>query len=74
MLYFIKSGNYCKVGYTRDKKSLFSRMQTYLTHNPSFQLLDLRNGESEDEKFIHILIPDELYHYGEWCVWNKEIA
>ncbi len=36
MLYFIKSGNYCKVGYSRDKKALLSRMRTYLTHNPSF--------------------------------------
>jgi len=27
-----------------------------------------------DEKFIHILIPKELYHYGEWCVWDKRIA
>ena len=26
------------------------------------------------EKEIHLLIPLELYHYGEWCVWNKEIA
>ena len=26
------------------------------------------------EKEIHLLIPPELYHYGEWCVWNKEIA
>ena len=26
------------------------------------------------EKDIHALIPPELYHYGEWCVWNKEIA
>lgn len=26
------------------------------------------------EKEIHALIPPELYHYGEWCVWNKEIA
>ncbi len=26
------------------------------------------------EKEIHALIPKELYHYGEWCVWNKEIA
>ena len=26
------------------------------------------------EKIIHALIPPELYHYGEWCVWNKEIA
>ena len=36
MLYFIKSGNYCKVGYSRDKKALFTRMRNYLTHNPSF--------------------------------------
>ena len=74
MLYFIKSGNYCKVGFSKDSKALFSRMRTYLTHNPSFQILDLRNGEMEDETFIHTLIPKELYHYGEWCVWNKEIA
>ena len=26
------------------------------------------------EKEIHLLIPLELYHYGEWCVWDKEIA
>lgn len=26
------------------------------------------------EKEIHALIPAELYHYGEWCVWNKKIA
>lgn len=74
MLYFIKSGNYCKVGYSKDTKTLFSRMRTYLTHNPSFQILDLQKGDLEDEKFIHILIPSELYHYGEWCVWSKEIA
>ena len=28
----------------------------------------------ETEKEIHALIPPEQYHYGEWCVWNKEIA
>ena len=27
-----------------------------------------------EEKEIHELIPPELYHYGEWCVWSKEIA
>lgn len=26
------------------------------------------------EKEIHNLIPQELYHYGEWCVWSKKIA
>ena len=74
MLYFIKSYDYCKVGYTKDSKAFFERMRKYLTHNPSFQILDIRKGKLEDEKFIHTLIPKELYHYGEWCVWNKEIA
>ena len=49
-------------------------MRTYLTHNPCFQILDIRKGDMEDEKFIHTLIPPELYHYGEWCVWSKEIG
>lgn len=74
MLYFIKSGNYCKVGYSRDKKALLSRMRTYLTHNPSFQILDLQKGDLNTEKEVHALIPPDLYHYGEWCVWSKEIA
>ena len=74
MLYFINSYDYCKVGYTKDSKALFERMRKYLTHNPSYQILDIQKGDMSDEKFIHALIPKELYHYGEWCVWNKEIA
>ena len=74
MLYFIKSGNYCKIGYSRDLKALFTRLRNYLTHNPSFQILDLRKGDMITESHIHSLIPPELYHYGEWCLWNKEIA
>ena len=74
MLYFIKSGNYCKVGYTKDTKAFFIRMRNYLTHNPSFQILDIHNGDTVDETLIHNYIPQNLYHYGEWCVWNKQIA
>lgn len=74
MLYFIKSGNYCKIGYSRDKKALFTRLRNYLTHNPIIQILDLRKGDKITESHIHSLIPPELYHYGEWCLWNKEIA
>ena len=74
MLYFIKSGDYCKVGYTKDSAAFFERMRKYLTHNPSFQILDIRKGDMITEKKIHALIPDELYHYGEWCVWDKRIA
>ncbi len=74
MLYFIKSGNYCKIGFSKDINAFFERMRKYLTHNPSFQILDLRKGDKIRESHIHALIPPELYHYGEWCVWNKEIA
>ena len=27
---------YCKIGFTKDKKSLFVRLRNYLTHNPVF--------------------------------------
>ena len=74
MLYFIKSGNYCKIGYSRDLNSLFTRLRNYLTHNPSFQILDLRSGDKIRESQIHSMIPPDLQHYGEWCVWSKEIA
>ena len=74
MIYFIKSGNYCKIGYSRDKKAFFNRMRTYLTHNPSYQILDIRKGTQKTEENIHNMIPSELLHYGEWCVWSKEIA
>ncbi len=74
MVYFIKSGNYCKVGYSRDKKALLTRMKAYLTHNPSYQILDIRRGDKITERAIHDLIPQKLYHYGEWCVWSWKIA
>ena len=74
MLYFIKSGNYCKIGFTKNRDALFERLRTYLTNNPSFQILDIREGDKITESHIHAKIPSELYHYGEWCVWDKEIA
>lgn len=74
MLYFIKSGNYCKIGYTRDQISLFTRLKNYLTYNPSYQILDLKSGDKIRESQIHSMIPPELHHYGEWFVWSKEIA
>ena len=49
-------------------------MRNYLTYNPSYQILDLRSGDKIRESQILSMIPSELYHYGEWCVWSKEIA
>ena len=74
MLYFLKSGNYCKVGYTKNVTTFFDRMRKYLTHNPSYQILDIQKGDMTDEQMIHAFVPKELYHYGEWCVWDKEIG
>ena len=74
MLYFMKSFDYCKVGYTKNWRTLFERMRKYLTHNPSYQIMDLQKGDKNDERFIHAFINKELYHYGEWCVWDKKIA
>ena len=62
MLYFIKCYDYCKVGYTKDSKAFFERMRKYLTHNPSFQILDIRKGKLEDEKFI-LAHADRLRHF-----------
>ena len=74
MIYLIKSGNYCKIGYSMNKKTFFSRMRTYLTHNPSYQILDIRKGTKKTEEKIHNMIPSKLHHYGEWFVWSKKIA
>ena len=74
MLYFLKSGDFCKVGYTKNVTTFFDRMRKYLTHNPSFQILDIQKGDMTDEQMIHAFIPKELYHYGEWCVWRKKIG
>lgn len=74
MIYFIKSGNYCKMGFSDTSKTLFTRMRTYLTHNPTFQILDIQKGNKVTEHELHALIPEKYHHYGEWCIWNKEIA
>ena len=62
MLYFIKSGNYCKIGYSRDLKALFTRLRNYLTHNPSFQILDLRKGDKITEENVRSIRPGNGMH------------
>ena len=41
MLYLIESGNYIKIGFSKDLDSLKNRMITYKTHNPDIKLLGL---------------------------------
>ena len=79
MLYFIKSQNYLKIGYSRTEKSLVQRIKDYKTHNPNFIILDIvKDGKQEDETTLHHIIKNYKY-YNEWFydnpyvhkVWNN---
>lgn len=69
MLYLIKSGNYIKVGYS---KNVDKRMCCYNTCNPDYLLLDAVEGTTKDESEFHKLISS--YHYKlEWFLYNENI-
>lgn len=73
MLYFIKSQNYLKIGYSRTEKSLVQRMKDYRTHNPNFIILDIvKDGRQEDETALHHIIKNYKY-YSEWFYDNPYI-
>lgn len=46
MLYFVKTQDYYKIGFTED---LEGRMKNYVTHNPIIELLGIRDGCKLDE-------------------------
>lgn len=50
MLYFIKTEDWYKVGFTT---SIKSRMESYATHNPSAVLLGVKEGTVDDESDYH---------------------
>lgn len=67
MLYLIKSGEYIKVGFSKDVVSLKSRMGNYKTMNPNVLLLGLCEGTEEDECNYHKKLDDyKLYNRAEW--------
>ena len=67
MLYLIKSGEYIKVGFSRDVLSLKKRMESYKTHNPNVLLLGLCEGTAEDECNYHRKLDAyKLYNRAEW--------
>lgn len=49
MIYFIKSGNFLKVGFSADVPK---RMKQYATHNPDFKLLFIIAGDIKLERQI----------------------
>ncbi len=64
MLYLIQTGEFYKIGYSKDFDTLRSRIKIYKTHNPIFKLLDINLGTRDDETIVHQNI--ELDD-GEWA-------
>ena len=57
MLYLIKDHDYLKIGYASNIKD---RMKGYRTHTLYTELLDVKPGNTTDEKNLHELCKDYL--------------
>lgn len=69
MLYLMLSSEYLKVGYS---KNVPKRLCSYDTCNPDYLLLDVVDGNTQDESEFHRLI--SRYHYKlEWYHFDQEI-
>lgn len=69
MLYLVKSGDFVKVGYSRN---INNRMNAYKTHHPDITLVKTKEGSKEDEKFIHGKYKDYLVNNSEWMKLPKD--
>lgn len=70
-----KYGKLIKIGYTGDN-SKDRRLNTYLSHNPTYRLLyTIPDGTEELEKLLHSRFTKLRYlDYGnEWYYWDSEI-
>lgn len=75
MLYLIKlkgeTHTLLKIGYT---KNLDKRLKTYKTHNPLIELVDVKEGSTIDESYLHDKLKKYLFDNSkEWFIENKEI-
>ncbi len=71
MIYFIKAGQYVKIGYTRD---ITKRMSSIQTGNPLvLELLALIKGNNKKEKQLHYDF--SVYHkHGEWFEYTGTLV
>lgn len=69
MLYFIESGIYAKIGYSKDFGEPFiKRIEQYKSCNPAFRVVDTAEGNFEDEQRLHKLYSKYLVNGNrEWC-------
>lgn len=73
MIYFIKAGDFIKVGYTKSKDSFKTRLDSYNTSCPfDVETINLIEGGTDIEKdIINYFI--KFHQKGEWFKYNIEI-
>ena len=73
MIYFIKAGNFIRVGYTKSKSSFKTRLATYNTSCPyEVEVLNLIEGGVNLEKDILNFFL-KFHIKGEWLIYDKSI-
>lgn len=74
MIYFIKAGNYIKVGYSKSESSFKYRMSSYKTSCP-FEvevISKIEGGVEEERNILSYFI--EFHTRGEWFNYNESIV
>jgi vacuolar-type H+-ATPase subunit I/STV1 len=69
MIYLIESGNYYKIGSTKDVNA---RMSVYKTHNPNVKLIDVADVNDVYEKIAHDILVD-LHYDREWFKKDQQV-
>ncbi len=69
MLYLIKSREYLKIGFTNN---LENRENSYHTENPDFEFISTREGNRQDESYLHNLLSSKIHHR-EWMLYDEFI-
>lgn len=70
MIYLIKSGDFLKIGFTTD---IYKRYESYSIHNPDFQFLGLKEGDTTDEKYSQQCLKQYAITNTEWMCNHKNI-
>jgi len=74
LIYFVKAGDYVKVGYSKDEKAFKTRLSSYKTSCPfEVEVLGTMEGWVDKERdVLNYFI--EFHSRGEWFHYNEKIA
>ena len=73
MIYFIKAGDYIKVGYSKDEKAFKTRMSSYKTSCPfDVEVINkIEGGVEEEANILNYFI--DFHCKGEWFYYDESI-